>query len=147
MLRVPAALGQPYLLRLAHGADLLEEIERHVQEAGIRLGWLWGLGAVSRGALAYYDQEGQAYKDIVLDRRLEIAGLTGNVSELQGQPMVHAHVTFADEEGRTYAGHLTKRSIVFAAEVLLVGLQGPALIREQDEQTGLRLWAPPAPLP
>jgi hypothetical protein len=143
MLRVPATFGRPYLLRLPTDSDLLEEIERHVREVGMRLGWVWGLGAVSRGGLAYYDQDRQTYKDIVLDRHLEIASLVGNVSQLDGESMVHAHVTFADDEGRAYAGHLTKRSRVFAAEILLVDLEGPSLNRAYDGATGLKLWTPP----
>lgn len=140
MLRVATRVADAYLLRLATGSDLLAELERHVRETGIRLGWLSGLGAVSRAGLRYYDQEAKVYRDLVLDRHLELVGLEGNVSLLDGDPFVHAHITLADDAGRAFGGHLGPGTQVFAAEILLTALEGPPLERQPDERTGLKLW-------
>jgi len=140
MLRRKLKPGEYFLLRLPTGSDLLESLERHVRETGITIGYLSGLGAVSRAVVAYYDQSAQEYRQFPLERHLEITNLIGNVSLRDGQPMVHAHATFADEDGSAFGGHVAPGTLVFAAEVALIGLEGPALIREHDQATGLPLW-------
>jgi predicted DNA-binding protein with PD1-like motif len=136
-----ASLGQTHILRPTFGADLLEELNGYVREHGINLAWLSGVGAVSRATLLYYDQTKQAWLENDLDRRLEVAGLWGNVSLLSGEPIVHLHCVLADEEGRCYGGHLGGNTVVFNLEILMTTLTGPAVMRRSDPQTGLTVWS------
>lgn len=126
--------------RLAHGADLLEEITSACTAQNIRLGRLEAIGAVQRARLGYYDQKTREYRFFTIDRPLEITALTGNVSAKEGEPMVHAHVTLADEAGNAFGGHLAPGTIVFACEVIIEPFEGEMLERTFDEETGLPLW-------
>jgi predicted DNA-binding protein with PD1-like motif len=54
--------------------------------------------------------------------------------------MVHAHVTFSDDEGVCYAGHLSGGTIIFACEFIITVCRGASFVRDLDEQTGLPLW-------
>ena len=126
--------------RLTFGADLLEELGEICRRETVDLGWIAGLGAVSKACLAYYDQRKHEYQSLVIDRPLEITNLVGNVSLRDGSPFVHAHVTLADGAGHAYGGHLAAGTIVFACEFVLEVLSGPALERALDETTGLYLW-------
>jgi predicted DNA-binding protein with PD1-like motif len=130
--------------RMERGEDLYETLGSVTREHGLRLGWVDGLGAVEKATLAYYDQEKKTYNSFEIERRLEITNLTGNVSLKDGQPMVHAHVTLADEEGRAFGGHLLPGTTVFACEFRVEELAGPDLVRGFDAATGLPLWVPPA---
>lgn len=132
--------GEKYIGRLSHGADLLEEMTAICRELGIRFGRIEAIGAVKKARLAYYDQAEQRYDHFEINEPLEIASLIGNVSVKDGQPMVHAHVTLADENGKTYGGHLAPGTVIFAAEIVIQSFNEEPLERGNDEETGLPLW-------
>jgi len=126
--------------RLGHGKDLLDEITAVATAEGVTLGRVEGLGAVTRARLGYYNQEEREYEFHEIDEPLEITALVGNVSLKDGKPMVHAHVTLADREGRAFGGHLAPGTVVFACEFTMQALDGAELNRTHDDPTGLPLW-------
>jgi predicted DNA-binding protein with PD1-like motif len=126
--------------RLPVGADLNESISRICTEEDIKVGKITALGAVTKAAVAYYDQEKKEYKPMTFDKHLEILNCTGNVSLKDGKPFVHMHATFADSQGSVLGGHLTAGTLVFACEVTIEELEGKALDRSMDEKSGLSLW-------
>jgi uncharacterized protein len=140
MFNVQATLGPAYILKPPYGSDLLKELQSFVAANGINLAWLSGVGAVSRATIRYYDQAKKDWIDLKLDRRLEVAGMWGNVSLLNGEPIVHVHIVLADEQGHCYGGHLAENTVVFNLEILLTTLSGPAVTRKMDTQTGLTIW-------
>ena len=140
MFDVQASVGPAHILKPDHGSDLLKELQKYVLAKNINLAWLSGVGAVSKAVIRYYDQPNKEWLDLVFDKRLEVAGMWGNVSLLNGEPIVHVHIVLADETGRTYGGHLADGTVVFNMEILLTTLTGPAVIRKMDPQTGLTIW-------
>ncbi len=100
MYDVQATVGPVHILKPPFGSDLLKELNDFVHAQGINLAWFTGLGAVSHATIRYYDQPSQSWVDLERDQRLEVASMVGNVSLLNGEPIVHAHITFADENGR-----------------------------------------------
>ena len=128
--------------RLAKGSDLLGALEEQCRLHKITLGEVWAIGAVTKARIGYYRQDIQKYMFLDLDRPMEILTLIGNVSLKDGQPMVHAHITLSDEEGRAYGGHLAAGTPVFACEFVLQECQSEKVFqRTLDEETGLFLWA------
>ncbi len=141
MLTVLTQPGRCFMGRLAKGEDLLAALERLCQVHGITLGEVRALGAVSRARVGFYNQEERKYYCIDFDQPLEILSLTGNISIRDGKPMVHAHVTLADEGGRAVGGHLAEGTPVFAGEFIITEyLADQALNRQNDPDTGLMLW-------
>lgn len=140
MFNVQTSLGPAHILKPPFGSDLLKELESFVRAKGINLAWLSGIGAVSRATIRYYDQAKKDWVDLELDQRLEVVSMTGNVSLLNGEPIVHLHVVLADEEGRCYGGHLGNNTVCFNLEILMNTLSGPSVIRKMDAQTGLTIW-------
>jgi uncharacterized protein len=140
MYDVQASIGQAHILRPDFGSDLLKELQQYVVAKNINLAWLSGVGAVSRAVIRYYDQTNKSWVDLELDQRLEVAGMWGNVSLLNGQPIVHIHIVLADETGRCYGGHLADGTLVFNLEIMMTSLQGPNVVRKMDDQTGLTIW-------
>jgi len=129
-----------FMGKLAHGADLLEEITKICVDQDIYLGRVEALGAVKKARLGYYNQQNQEYHIFDLDQTLEIINLTGNISIKDGAPVVHAHVTLSDKDGHAYGGHLAPGTIVFACEVAIQVLDGQKFERGFDQETGLPLW-------
>ncbi len=133
--------GRKIMGRLAKGVDLLEGLEEQCRLHNITLGEVRAIGAVTKARIGYYKQDVQQYMFLDLDRPLEILSLTGNISLKDGQPMVHAHVTLGDAEGRAFGGHLAAGAPVFACEfVIQEGRSEKVFQRGLDEETGLFLW-------
>jgi predicted DNA-binding protein with PD1-like motif len=133
--------GRKIMGRLVKGADLLEALEEQCRRHNITLGEVRAIGAVTRARVGYYKQDIQKYMFLDLDRPLEILSLIGNISLKDGQPMVHAHVTLGDEEGRAFGGHLASGAPVFACEFVIQENQSDKLFqRALDNETGLFLW-------
>lgn len=126
--------------RLAKGVDLLAGLQDVCREQSIVLGQVEAIGAVQGARIGYYDQQAQEYNFLELKKGLEITSLLGNISLKDGQPMVHAHITLADERGQVFGGHLALGTIVYACEFVISKFEGLGLVRELDEGTGLPLW-------
>ncbi|MBW1849018.1 MAG: DNA-binding protein [Deltaproteobacteria bacterium] len=133
-------LKEIFVGKLKHGADLLEELTDICKEKNIQLGRVEAIGAVQKAVIGYYHQDKREYEYLNLDKHLEILNLTGNISIKDGNPMVHAHVTLADAEGKAFGGHLAPGTIIFACECVIEAFDGVILKREFDEETGLPLW-------
>ncbi|MEE9167742.1 MAG: PPC domain-containing DNA-binding protein [Candidatus Neomarinimicrobiota bacterium] len=129
-----------FMGKLSQGCDLLEEISDICRKEKVQIGRMEALGAVQRARLAFYNQETHEYEFLMVDQSLEITKLVGNVSLKDGKPFVHAHITLADETGKTYGGHLAPGTVVFACELILESFEGPVFERGLDAQTGLPLW-------
>ncbi|MBN1319433.1 MAG: DNA-binding protein [Thermoleophilia bacterium] len=140
MYDVQASIGPAHILKPPFGSDLLKELQKYVLAKNINLAWLSGVGAVSHANIRYYDQPKQEWIDLQLDKRLEVAGMWGNVSLLNGEPIVHVHIVLADEQGRCHGGHLADGTVVFNLEILMTTLSGPPVIRKMDAETGLTIW-------
>ena len=132
--------GRSFLKRLPTDGDLLEEITSFVKEKEIENGIIKAIGAVSEAKIGYYNQEEGIYEYTKFNQHLEIVSLIGNISLLDGKPMVHAHIALADEEGKTFGGHLAEGTKIFATELYIEELKGDKKIRKNDPKTGLTLW-------
>ena len=131
---------QTLIGKLKHGGDLLEELTLVCEHNSISLGHVEALGAVKKARLGFYNQQACKYDFFEIEENLEIAGLIGNVSMRDGKPMVHAHITLSDADGRAYGGHLVPGTVVFACEFIIAVYKGQQLRRAYDEETGLPLW-------
>jgi predicted DNA-binding protein with PD1-like motif len=99
-----------------------------------------GIGTISFTRLAFYHRETRRYQDLTFDQDLEILNLTGNVSLKDGGPMVHAHMTVADDAGRTFGGHVQEGCRLIVFEAMIFELTGEVLTRQFDDEIGLFLW-------
>lgn len=126
--------------RLEYDGDLLGQLTDYCIKNDICLGRIEAIGAVKKARIGFYDQEQRVYEYINLDQPLEILALKGNISLKDGKPFVHAHITLGDADGRAFGGHLAEGTIVFAGEFIIDVMDGPALERAPDDQTGLALW-------
>ncbi|MBP8644960.1 MAG: DUF296 domain-containing protein [Syntrophobacteraceae bacterium] len=133
--------GRTIMGRLVGGQDLLLALEQVCTGAGVELGELRAIGAVSKARIGYYDQVEKKYFFVEWNRPMEILSLLGNVSLKDGKPFVHAHLTLGNAQGEGFGGHLAEGTEVFACEfVLQEYLSAGKYRRELDEATGLQLW-------
>ena len=132
--------GKAFLDRLPHDGDLLASIKEAFKNSNIRMGFFVAIGAVKCAKMAFYGQDDHTYHEFSLDEPAEILNCTGNVSELDGETFVHAHITLGLKDGTAKGGHLVEGTRIFACELFALPLDGEHLIRTFDEITGLKLW-------
>lgn len=127
--------------RLPQGADLLEALNEFCAQQNITAGEVRAIGALTKAALGFYNQQNREYEYLTLDRPLEIVSLIGDVSLKDDRPFVHAHVALGDGQGRLWGGHLAPGSDIFACEVVIVEYETTEPFERQfDQGTGLLLW-------
>ncbi len=132
--------GKIIMGRLKKGEDLLLALGRVIEQNNINMGKIDVIGAVSEARIGYYNQDTKEYQYNKINKPLEIVGCTGNISLLNDEPMVHAHIVLADENGNTFGGHLAEGTTVFASEAIIQKLKGKQLYRTFDRETELTLW-------
>ena len=132
--------GRTIVGRLKHGADLLTELTRIVNDERIMMGTIMGIGGLKRAAVAFLDQKTKEYERLEFDEPFEIVSMSGTVSRMKHRAFPHVHVALSDRAGRVVGGHLVQGCEVWACEVVITELAGPVLTRDFDEETGLSLW-------
>ncbi|HEY9721989.1 MAG TPA: DUF296 domain-containing protein [Oscillatoriaceae cyanobacterium] len=128
-----------YALVLMPGEDPHEEILTFARERGITAGRLMGVGAFARVTLAYFNLETRRYEEHPYEQQVEVTSFLGNLALTGEQELkLHAHVTIADREGRSWGGHFLHARVQPTLELFLI--QSPhALTRRKDDATGLDL--------
>jgi len=132
--------GKVFFDRLPHDGDLLVSIKEAFQRNGTKMGFFVAIGAVKHAKIAFYNQDDHKYHEFSVDEPAEILHCTGNVSELDGETFVHAHITLGFKDGTTKGGHLVEGTNIFACELFAIPLDGEQLKRTFDDVTGLKLW-------
>ena len=127
-----------YVARLQTGADWRDEIESLADEVDADAAWFSALGAVQDAEIWFYDQDDCEYSPVRFDEPFEVAACVGNVSLLDGERFVHAHVVLSRPDGEAVAGHLNEAT-VFAGECHM-RVFDTTLERSRDSITDLDLW-------
>jgi len=136
-----ARYGSGYVLRLDDGEEAVAGIRGFLVEHGVMAGYFVAWGAFSRLKLGYFQVEQGEYKERMFNQQLEVASLVGNIACLDGEPVIHAHLTAGDDEFHTYSGHLVEGMVRPMLEVFVTPLPGE-LHRVRDERTGLAILQP-----
>ena len=136
----PSDDGRAAFVRLERGSDMLVSLNEAAAELGMEAGTLQVVGAVERLRVAYFRQDTKEYEFHEHDAPHEISGGVGNVSMKDGSPFVHIHVTGSGADGTAVGGHLVEGTRVYLIEAYFRRLDGPAPVRQLEEDLGLPVW-------
>lgn len=125
-----------YLVRLKKGEDVLGGLLALVEKEKIQGGFFFGLGAVRKVTLGFYDIIKQEYTKKEFEGDFEAANLTGNISYVEGKPFIHCHATIAKEDLQAVAGHLFGGEVAVTLEVMVMPTQ---LLLERKFDTEVKL--------
>lgn len=125
-------------IRFDRGEEFLEIIQNYCNKENIHAAYLTAIGACGELHLSWYDVHEKKYVTKVCNQDLEITGLIGNISLIDGKVFCHAHGTFSDHNLKAVAGHLKKMVISATCEIRLEIFDG-TIQRGYDEVTGLNL--------
>lgn len=122
---------------LKKGDKFKDSLQEFLRRNRVNSGFFFGLGAISRPELAFYDLAKKKYIKKKFPGLFEILNITGNVAQSGEGVVVHAHVVLGDEKFRTIGGHLVDAVIGGTLELNLI--ESGLMERKFDDETGLNL--------
>ncbi|MFT3739573.1 MAG: DNA-binding protein [Breznakibacter sp.] len=131
--------GHKYVVSIQNRAEITEAITAFVTDQKIKAGSVIGLGAVDQASLRFFDPNTKKYVDKTYKEQMEVTNLTGNISQKDGKPYVHLHITLGRADYTSIAGHLLTAVIKGAGEFVIEDFGGE-VNRSFDEETGLNLY-------
>ncbi|OGL36166.1 hypothetical protein A3F05_02595 [Candidatus Saccharibacteria bacterium RIFCSPHIGHO2_12_FULL_47_17] len=130
--------GDSYVVILKLGEELFGSLANFATQNNLKTAWFEAFGATKEVELGYYNLEAQKYVWRVFSGPLEITGLQGNIAQKDGQPVFHAHGSFADESYNVVGGHIKKLVVAGTCELFITPLN-LKLTRQLDDEVGLEL--------
>lgn len=123
-------------VRLDRGEEVLKQLKQIREKHNIENAFFQGIGAVDRVTLGNYNVESQNYKEQEFEGSFEVPNFAGNI----GPDKIHAHITVADKNFQTKAGHCSKARVSGTFEILMFTSESPELAHRHDEETGLDIF-------
>lgn len=129
-----------FMLVMDQGDEAFAEISRFAEQHAITAASLTAIGAGTSITLGYFDPAEGDYRYTTFDEQVELASCIGDIADLDGAPVLHAHVVAGRRDSSAIAGHLKSFHVFPTMEVVLT--ETPARLRKRiDPATGLALIA------
>lgn len=132
--------GSRYVLSLDNHVEIAEALTAFCQEKGILAGQVSGIGAINEATFRFLDPATKKYVDKTFAEQMEITNLTGNISQKDGKPYLHLHLTCSRRDYSCVGGHLLTARINGACELLVGTFPDVEIGRYPDPETGLNLY-------
>lgn len=97
------------------------------------------LGVVNKIDIGVFDTTNKTYHSNQFEGTFEIVSLLGTLTQMNGEPYLHAHMSVGDMQGNMLGGHLTSAVVSATAEIVLHLIPG-TVDREFNEKIGLNLF-------
>ena len=131
--------GSTYMLRIDVGEEIIESLKAMCAREGVRLAQVSAIGAADRASVGVYDLAEKRYHREDLEGFMEIANLSGSVTEMNGEPYIHLHGALADQRNVLHGGHVISMRVGATCEMFVQAVDG-TVTREKDEGLGINLW-------
>lgn len=130
--------GEDIAVRLEVGEEVVASLAEIAEREGVTFAEVSGIGAADDIAVSVYDVGAKRYFDNEYREPMEITSILGTVSEMDGEPYIHIHLTAGRADGTVIGGHLKRAVISATCEIVLHTVYG-RVPRFYDERTGLNL--------
>lgn len=127
------------ILRIDKGDEVLKSLETFSTENNIKTASITGIGASNNITVAVFNRDEEKYISTTYDKEYyEITNFSGNITFLDYTPHAHVHITFSNNKGETFGGHLKECVIKGACEIFL-DILDTTVTRKYDNETKLNL--------
>ena len=128
------------VIRMDKGEEIVEQLTAVAAREHIALAEVSALGAVGSFTAGVFYPGEMEYHSNDFTGDFEIVSLTGTVTEMDGKPYLHLHMSAGDREGRVWGGHLN-RAVVSATCEMVVRILDGHVGRAFSPEIGLNLLA------
>lgn len=133
------AFGDRYVLSLENHVEITKALTMFCEEKQIKAGVIHGIGAVGKATLRFFDPHTKQYIDKTFQEQMEIACLIRNISQKEGKPYLHLHITLGRSDYSALAGHLLETTFSGTGEFVIEAFEG-SLERYYNTSIGLNLY-------
>ena len=133
--------GDTYMVRIDLNEEIMQSLKTLCEQEDIRLAQVDAIGAANHAVIGVYDLREQAYHREELDGFMEITGLAGNVTRMNGEVYLHIHGTLADQQNTVHGGHVIEMTVGATCEMFVRTLPGE-VSRARDTDLGINLIEP-----
>ena len=130
--------GDTVVLRLEVGDEITSSVQKVAEDLGVLSASVSGIGATDDFTVGVFDMGKRDYERFSYKGNHEINTLIGNITQKDGKPYVHLHLTATGKEGKVVGGHLLSGVISLTAEIF-IHVFDARLIRERDEKLCINL--------
>ncbi len=127
-----------YVMRLEKGEEIITSLREAFRLMKLKGAFFFGIGVGKNLVLGYFDAHKKYYTRKVFEGEYEFTSLSGNISQLKKEIVVHCHVTITNDNFNAFGGHLFQGTVPATCEILLLPLP-KSLKRKRDKMTGLNL--------
>lgn len=139
-MKVSTQDGRRIFLRFDKGEELLSGLLEFAKENNIQGAYFSVIGTAHTIEMGFFNDHLKEYRHKNFLDNYEILSLTGNIAQNKGEPFVHAHGCFSNNDFSVVGGHCFKVEVLATAEVFIVVLDKP-LTREHNADINLDLLA------
>ncbi|WP_419870852.1 PPC domain-containing DNA-binding protein [Chryseobacterium sp. CT-SW4] len=132
-------IDQTYIVSIKNHSGIVEALTDFVNNQSIQAGQITGIGAVNEATLRFFDPSTKQYVDKTFKEQMEVSNISGNISKIDGKPMLHLHITLGRRDYTALAGHLLDATISGAGEFFFYPLDAD-IIKTRDEEFGLNFY-------
>lgn len=127
-------------VRMDPGDEVVSGLQKIAETEHILLAEVHGLGALNRLTVGVWQLDSKTFRPNCFEGAYEVTSLTGTITEQDGAPYLHLHMSAGDADGNVVGGHLTEAVVSATAEITVRLLDGH-VGRQYDSVTGLNLFS------
>ncbi len=132
-------IGNKYVVSIQNRAEIVKVLNTFCDERGIKSGTIYGIGAIDELTLRFFNPHTKKYIDKTFQEQMEIANLTGNISQMNEKPYLHLHITVGRSDYSALAGHLLAATLNGAGEFVVEDF-GTSITRVYVPEIGLNCY-------
>jgi len=127
-----------YVIRLEKGEEIISSMRQAYKHKRLKGAFFFGIGVGKDLVLGYFDAHKKAYIKKMFEGEYELTGLSGDISQLNREIIVHCHVTITNNNFNAFGGHLFQGTVPATCEIVMLPFT-KSLKRKKDTVTGLKL--------
>src|ERR1700720_3185937 len=128
-----------YAVIFAKGDEIMSGLTEFAVHEKLVAGQFTAIGALESARFGWFDRAQNAYRNIPIDRQVEMISLIGDVGLVNGVPQIHAHGAVGFPDGQVHGGHMLEAIVWPTLELFFTAYSTP-LIKTHDAETSLFLF-------
>ena len=129
-------VDKTYFIFLEKDEPVIKTLTEFCRKNGIQNGEISGIGAVKNIEIGAFDPGSKSYIHKIFDKTHELISCMGNITLKDGEPFIHAHITFGDHDMNVKGGHVFAMTVAVVGEFYIRNFDG-SIYRELNGDIGL----------
>lgn len=128
--------GNKIVLRLKKGDKVRESIREVAVKENIKAGYFTGIGAVDTLKIGLFYPEKGDYTWDYYNEDMEVTSIVGNIGMVDGDQLVHTHITCGRAKSEIIGGHLDEATCSLTMEIFIDVIDGE-IVKRLDPDLGI----------